>query len=142
MEATRVRFESLIEWGVAVVCIVALLAVGSLAVREFRIISALTAVSARETLPASAAPAGVPSRAVSVPMLLLPEGLEVRVGDRISAVAARLGGAAAAGRQTIERTAQGERLTRFYDQLGTHFVLVFEPFDGGAEPRVAAIYLQ
>jgi hypothetical protein len=33
-------------------------------------------------------------------------------------------------------------VTRFYDHVGTQFVLVFEPFEENAEPRVAAIYLQ
>lgn len=142
MEATRVRFQPVVEWVAAAACITTLFAIGSLAVREFRTVSAVTPVSAREPLPAVPPPTAVPSRAVSVPMLLLADGKEVRVGDSLSAVAAHLGRQAEEGRQTVERAAYGERLTRFYEHAGTQFVLVFEPFEVGAEARVAAIYLR
>ena len=45
-----------------------------------------------------ATPAGVPPRAVSVPVLLLPDGKEVRVGETLSQIAQRLGREAEAGR--------------------------------------------
>ena len=142
MEATRQRVRALIEWAVAVTFIAALLALGSLAVREFRTVSALAAVAATDVIPAPVSPAGVPPRAVSVPMLLLSDGKEVRVGETISAIADHLGLQAVAGKQAIERAVYGQRLTRFYDHVGTRFVLVFEPFEQNGEPRVAAIYLQ
>jgi hypothetical protein len=44
--------------------------------------------------------------------------------------------------QSVEPSPAGERLTRFYEHAGTDFILVFEPFAPGQEPRVAAIYLQ
>lgn len=141
MEATRVRFESFVEWAVAAAFIAAMLAVSSLVVREFRTVSAVMPVIARESLP-PAAPAGVPSRAVSVPVLLLADGREVRVGDTLPAVAARLGRQAEVGAHSVQRTPQGETLVRFYEHAGTQFVLVFEPFEWGGEPKVAAIYLQ
>jgi hypothetical protein len=75
-------------------------------------------------------------------MLLLADGKEVRVGDTLPAIAARLGRQAEMGSQSVDRTPQGERLTRFYEHGGTRFVLVFEPFESGGEPTVAAIYLQ
>lgn len=142
MKATRVRFESFIEWAVAAAFIAAMFAVGSLAVREFRTMSAVMPVIARE--PSSSVPAApsVPSRAVSVPMLLLADGKEVHVGDTLPAIAARLGRQAEMGSQSVDRTPQGERVTRFYEHGGTRFVLVFEPFESGGEPKVAAIYLQ
>jgi hypothetical protein len=87
-------------------------------------------------------PAGVPSRAVSVPVLLLPDGKDVRVGESLTQIAARLGRQAEAGPQSVERGVVGERLTRFYEYGGTKFVLVFEPFERDAEPRIAAIFLQ
>ena len=144
MEETRQRVTSILEWAVAVAFIAALLAVGSLVVREFRTVSALTSVSASapEAAQAPTAPAGVPPRAVSVPMLLLSDGNEVRVGETMSAIVERLGQHAIVGKQAIERAVHGQRLTRFFDHVGTHFVLVFEPFEADAEPRVAAIYLQ
>jgi len=148
MEATHQRFTSILEWAVAVAFIAALLVVGSLVVREFRTVSALTTVSAavssnaRDAVPAPVAPVGVPPRAISVPMLLLSDGNEVRVGETISAIVERLGQHTIVGKQAIERAVHGPRVTRFYDHVGTSFVLVFEPFEANAEPRVAAIYLQ
>ena len=142
MKATRVRFESFIEWAVAAAFIVAILAAGSVAVREVRTVNAVTPVIAREARPDPPVPAGVPSRAVSVPMLLLTDGKAIRVGDSLSAIALRLGRQAEVGTQSVERAPNGERLTRFYEHAGTRFVLVFEPFQQDAEPRVVAIYLQ
>jgi hypothetical protein len=129
METTRVRVESVLEWALAAAFIFAALAIGSVVVGEFR-----TA--------APAAPAAVPPRAVSVPVLLLRDGKAVRVGETLSAVAARLGRQAEAGAQAVERAPNGERLTRFYEHEGSRFVLVFEPFERDAEPKVAGIYLQ
>ena len=143
MATTRVRVESVLEWVLAAAFILVALAVGSLVVREFRTVSAVTSIIAREApAPVAAAPAAVPPRAVSVPVLLLPDGNAVRVGETLSDVAARLGRQAEAGAQAVERAPNGERLTRFYEHAGSRFVLVFEPFERNAEPKVAAIYLQ
>jgi hypothetical protein len=141
MKTTRLPFESFIEWAVAAAFIVALLAAGSAAVGEFRTVNAVTPVIAREALP-DPVPAGVPSRAVSVPLLLLTDGTAIRVGDSLSAIALRLGRQAEVGTQSVERAPNGERLARFYEHAGTRFVLVFEPSQRDAEPRIAAIYLQ
>lgn len=141
MEASRERFTAILEWALAAAFIAATLAVGSIVVREFRTVSAVMPVSADSTA-ASPAPAAVPSRAVSVPVLLLADGHAVRVGDSLADVAARLGRQAEVGLQAVERGPVGERLTRFYEHAGTRFLLVFEPFDREGEPRVAAIYLQ
>jgi hypothetical protein len=142
MKATRTRFESFIEWAVAAAFIVALAGVASVVVREFRTMNAVTPVSARETIPPSAPPAGIPSRAVSVPILLLSDGKEIRVGDSFRNVAARLGRQAEVGPAMVERAPIGERQTRSYDYAGSQFILVVEPFEAGGTPRVAAIYLQ
>jgi hypothetical protein len=141
MEATRVRFESLFEWAVAAAFIVAILAAGSVVVREFRTVTG-TPVIAREPVQLSEAPAGVPSRAVSVPMLLLPGGTEVHVGDPLATIASRLGKQAAVGPDVVEPAPTGQRLTRAYARDGAEFILVFEPFEAGGKPRVAAIYLK
>ena len=143
MEATRQRFTSFLEWAVAVACLLALLGVGSIVMREVRTVSASLTVTAREATPVpSTVPAGVPPRAISVPMLLLSDGKEVRVGETISTIVEKLGQHAVTGKQAIERAVHGQRVTRFYDYVGTQFLLVFEPFEYNAEPRVAAIYLQ
>lgn len=142
MEATRIRIGAIVEWVVAAGFILAALAAGSIVVREFRTVSAVMPVIAREApAPVPPTPAGVPARAVSVPVLLLSDGTEVRVGETLSDIATRLGPTAVAGSSSVERAPNGERLTRFYQYAATRFVLVFEPFERGAEARVAAIYL-
>ena len=141
MDATRARFGSLLEWILAAVCIVAILAIGSIAVREFRTVAAVTPVIAHEAaLPDP--PAAVPSRAISVPMLLLPNGVELRVGDPVAEVVSRLGRQAEVAAPSIDRSAAGERVTRFYEQGGMRFVVVLEPFADDAQVRVAALYVQ
>lgn len=141
MNATRARFGSLLEWILAAACIVAILALGSIAVREFRTVAAVTPVIAHEAaLPDP--PAAVPSRAISVPVLLLPNGVELRVGDAAAEVVSRLGGQAEVAAPSIDRTLAGERVTRFYEQGGTRFIVVLEPFADDAQVRVSGIYLQ
>jgi hypothetical protein len=140
MPAARARVVSLLEWVAAAFVLAAVAGLGSGIVREIRTVDALTPVIARETLPDPPVPAGVPSRAVSVPMLLLPDGTAVRAGEGIGTVTLRLGDSA--GSQTVERAPNGLRLTRFFDHAGMRFVLVFEPFERNGEPRVAAIYVR
>ena len=140
MHASRLRFGSAIEWVLARVFIVGTCGIGSVVVREMRTVSA--AMPAPREAPVAATPAGVPARAVSVPVLLLSDGQAVRVGDSVSDIAARLGRQAEVGKQMVEPARLGDRLTRFYEHAGTRFVLVFEPFERNAEPRVAAIFLQ
>ena len=120
----------------------ATVAVASLIVRELRTPTPIRASPDQAARPIVASiPPAVPARAVSVPVLPFIDGKEVRVGETVSAVAARLGRAAESGRQEIDRGALGERLTRFYEYAGTRFIVVFEPFERDGEARVAAIYL-
>jgi len=142
MEAGRVRVTSMLEWAVAAFLILAALAIGSIVTREFRTVAAATRIISDEVPAPLLPPAGVPPRAVSVPVLILPSGEDVRVGESLTQIAARLGREAEVGTESVERAPNGERVTRFYEQGGTRFVLVFEPFERDAEPRVAAIYLQ
>ena len=109
MEATRIRIGAIVEWVVAAGFILAALAAGSIVMREFRTVSAVVPVIARE--------------------------------ETLSEIATRLGPTAVAGSSSVERAPNGERLTRVYEYASTRFVLVFEPFERGAEARVAAIYL-
>jgi hypothetical protein len=141
MDATRARFGSLLEWILAAACIVAILALGSIAVREFRTVAAVMPVIAHEAAPPDP-PAAVPSRAISVPVILLPNGVELRVGDPAAEVVSRLGRLAEVAAPSIDRSAAGERVTRFYEQGGTRFVVVLQPFADNAQIRVAAIYMQ
>ena len=115
MQATRVRFVSFLEWGVAGVVLMAVAALGSIVAREIRTLNAVTPVIAGDALPDPPVPAGVPSRAVSVPILLLGDGNVLRVGERLEAVAARLAGALEIRPQSVEQAPNGERFTRFFD---------------------------
>ena len=142
MEATRVRFGSILEWLLATVLIAAAVAAGALAFGEFRTVRAVTPVIAGEANLYYEAPAAIPPRAVSVPFLLLRSGAEVRIGDRASDVAARLGDAVTMISETVERSDVRERLTRFYSDVGSQFAVVYEALERTAEPRVAAIYLR
>ena len=141
METTGVRFGSILEWLLAAAFIAAAAFVVSSVAGEFGEVRAVMPVIAGERPPGDP-PAGLPPRAVSVPMLLLGGGIEVRPGDRASEVAARLGNASPAISESIERTDARERVTRFYDHLGKQFVLVFEGAARDADPQVAAIYLR
>jgi hypothetical protein len=141
MDVTRLRAGSVVEWAVAAGFLTATLLVGSLIVRELRTaLPAAARVRAEERTPA-VLPAGVPSRAISVPVLLL-GGTEIRVGDPLDRVTSVLNRSTEVGDQVVERGPIGERLTRFYEYAGTKFVLVFEPFESRGRPRVVGIYLQ
>ncbi len=141
MQATpvRARLGSVLEWLIAATFLLATVAVATLIVRELR--SAPPAAAPLEA-PVATLPTGVPTRAISVPVLLLLDGKEVRVGQTINDVSRELGREAEVGRQQSDRGALGERLTRFYEHNGTRFVLVFEPFERNGVLRVAGIYLQ
>jgi hypothetical protein len=128
------------EWVVAVLFLGATVLVGSMILRELRPAPQVRVAQAARPLVTSI-PGAVPARAVSVPVLPFLDGKEIRIGETVSAVAARLGRAAESGRQEVDRGSLGERLTRFYEYAGSRFILVFEPFERNGEARVAAIYL-
>ena len=139
---SRLRLAPILEWFVAASFLFATFAVGSMILNGLRPAAAparATAPTAR-TLVASI-PASVPVRAVSVPVLPFIDGKEVRVGETVSAVAARLGRSAESGKQEVDRGKFGERMTRFYEYAGSRFILVFEPFELNGEARVAGIYI-
>ena len=137
MEATRVRFGSILEWLVAAALFIAGLAAATAFYSELRTVRPVVPVIAGEAL-AHDAPVGIPSRSISVPMLLLGNDRELQVGDAASDVAARLTGIAT----LLSESLDGFRSTRFYDALGVRFVVVLDAPDQSAEPRVAAIYRQ
>ncbi len=141
METIRVRFGSILEWMLAAALTVLALAVGSILFRELRTVRAVMPVIAGGAIDYPA-PESLPPRAVSVPMLLLGNGREVRIGDRASEVAARLGNAAQVVSESLDGTAVRQRMTRVYRDIEVQFILVFEALDRETEPRVAAIYVR
>lgn len=140
MVPTRARVSSLLEWVAALACIIGLAAVGSVVVRDLRTVSAVAPVIAHEEGMADP-PASIPARSVSVPVLVLGDGAEFRVGDAAADVSTKLAGQSEVAPAVIDRTEAGERVTRFYAVNGQRFAVVFEPFAGDRQPRVAAIYL-
>lgn len=143
MNAIRLRFESVLEWGIAAAFLAATLAVASMIFRDLRGPGVVRAAEtpARASANVSATPAAVPAGAVSVPVLPFGDGKEIRVGDTAAAVAATLGRAAESGREEADRGRLGQRLTRFYEYAGFRFIVVYEPFERNGPPRVGAIYL-
>jgi hypothetical protein len=141
MEATRLRFGSMLEWVVAAAFVAGVLALGITVFEELRTVRAVVPVLAGPA-PVRDTSAVIPPGAVSVPLLLLGGEREVRLGDRVSDVVARLGAAARAGVESLEQTAARERITRVYEHAGTSFVLVFEALELQDEPRVSAIYVK
>ncbi len=140
MEAARSRLGSLLEWLIAAAVIALVLAVASVVWREIRTLTAVTPVIAGAAVVEP--PAAVPPRTISVPMLVLADGKEIRVGARLSDVVAAVGQAAQVGADAVERVAGRNRLTRFYDYIGSRFAVIAEPADASADARIVAIYLQ
>jgi len=137
---TRARFAAIFEWMIAAVFLSATLVVGAMIFRGLRV-PVPSAPAPPVTASVASVPPSIPARAVSVPVLPLVDGKELRIGETVQAVAARLGRSAESGRQEVDRGSLGERLTRFYDYAGSRFILVFEPFERNGEARLAAIYL-
>ena len=140
MVASRARVLALLEWIAASAVIVGLIAIGSVLVRDLRTVSAVTPVIAHEEVIADP-PATVPARSVSVPVLLLSDGSELRVGDTAADLTRRLGAQSEAAPRAIDRTSSGDRETRFYAQGGQRFAVVLQALAGDGQIRVAAIYL-
>lgn len=139
MEATRLRFGSVLEWAFAVALVAGALAVGALLLAGVRTVRPVTPVSAGPA-PVSGLPAAILPGAVSVPLLLLENDRAIRIGDRMSDVGARMAGTARASVEALERTR--DRITRIYQHGTTRFVLVFDVHGGSGEPEVAAIYVK
>ena len=140
MDATRRRFGSFVEWLFAAACAAGLVMAVASAVQEFRSVRAVVPVNA-ETVADPSLFAGVPPDVVRVPLLLLANERQVRLGERLVDVAEHLGSAALVS-ESFEDTAVGRRVTRFYDDLGVQFVIVFDAAGQHADPRVSAIFIR
>ena len=140
MVASRARVSSLLEWIAASAAIIGLIALGSMLVRNLRTVSAVTPVIAHEeAIPDP--PAAVPARSVSIPVLLLSDGGQLRVGDTVAELTQRLGADAEVAPRAVDRTSSGDRETRFYAQGGQRFAVVLQALGGDGQVRVSAIYL-
>jgi hypothetical protein len=140
MAATRARISSLFEWVIAAGCIVGVIAIGSVVMHDLPRVAAVAPVIAHEEPPPDP-PATVPPRSVSVPVILLPDGSELHVGDSVADVTSRLGTGAEVAPPTTDRTSSGARVTRFYAHNGQRFAIVLQPLGADGQVRVSAIYL-
>ena len=141
MDATRKRFGSLVEWLVAGTCAAGAATILSYAVQEFHTVRAVIPVIAQEA-PVAAAVPGIPAGVVQVPLLLLGNGRRVSLGQPLTAVAEHLGAAAQLVSESLEDTAAGRRITRFYSDVGIQFILVFDDIGRDDSPRVSAIFVR
>ena len=89
-----------------------------------------------------ATPTGVPPGARSMPLLVLLDGTEVRVGMPETTLRTILSERLAAAPRVASRGQFGDRITRAYLAQGTRFWVVLERRLPGDEVRVSAIYLQ
>ena len=133
------RTSPAVQWILAVALLVTAGVVGTNAVREWRDVSGGTQGSAT-SVGDVARPQSAPPGAVRLPVLLLAGDARVRLGDSASQVAALLGRGAEVGRFELERTAQGDRLVRFYEHGDVRFLLVFSLSESPQDPAVAGIF--
>lgn len=133
------RTSPAVQWILAVALLVTAGVVGTNAVRGWREATGgepESAVVVAEVAPPRSAPPG----AVRLPVLLLAGDARVRLGDSASHVAELLGRGAEVGRFELERTAQGDRLVRFYQHGDVRFLLVFSLSESPQDPTVAGIF--
>ena len=143
VSAIRVRIGGIVEWALAAGIILALVAAGSFLAREYRSVAGVLPINVRAssaTAPLTAPPAVIPAGAVSLPILLLSDGRDVRIGETLTEITARIPRSSEVAPPAVEKAPNGERVTRTYDINGVRFRLVFEPFEKHVEPRLAAIY--
>jgi hypothetical protein len=136
LEATRTRISFSGEVLTAAAFLAATVLVGSLIVRELRVVPrAFTPAQATATSTA------VPPEAVSVPALTFGSH-EIKVGDSLAVALTHLDPAIKITNKIVETGPLGQREVRSYEVAGMRFILVAEPFERGAEMRLSAIYLQ
>lgn len=86
-------------------------------------------------------PPGVPTGATSVPLLLLLDGREIRVGQTQLSLGRILTPQMAAGDPHRSEGAHGERITQAYVDRGTRFFITTERTSRAGPFQVTGIYL-
>jgi hypothetical protein len=137
VEERRFRVGSFFEWIAAASGVAALVWLISVPVQ--RVIGPRVEASLVETQ--SAPPAGVPTTATNVPVLLMLDGREVRHGELHSRLIQVLPDKLVEG-PIIRSTGEfGERHTRTYVVNSMKVYVVCERVEPGGQMRVAGIYL-
>lgn len=140
MNATRRRFGSLVEWGVAASFAVLAVMLLAVALNHVRRVPAVVPVSATE-VPLPAPSGAIPAGVVPVPLLSLGEGSELRLGQRLSDVAERLAGSRLLS-ESLDTSSGKARLTRFYQDVGLQFIVVFDGTPDDPSAPLAAIFIR
>ena len=140
LEATRTRISFSGEVLAAAAFLAATVLVGWLIVRELRVAPGTLSTPAEAAASGSTSDA-VPPEAVSVPRLTF-GAHEIKVGDTLPVALSHLDSTITLAKKVVQTSPLGQREIRSYEISGVRFILVAEPFERGAEPRVSAIYLQ
>lgn len=135
--ARRLRFGSIVEWALAAGLFIVIAAVASAVFREVRTVRPVVPVIAGEAGLYYDTPAIIPAGAVSIPVLLLESGAELRVGATASDVARHVKVLS----ESVEQGPERQRVTRFYMDGGVRFAIVFEAAEPDGELTAVAIYL-
>ena len=98
-------------------------------------------VDATTAVAAAQIPPGVPNGAMSVPVMLLLDGSEIRHGDLRSRLDQVLSSKLAEGPPIVSAGEFGDRHTRSYRAGGIRFYVVCERWEANGPMRVAGIYL-
>ncbi len=137
VEERRLRIGSLFEWLAAAVGVLIVVWLVSVPVQRLlgpRVEAAL--VDAPNKLPP-----GVPAGAISVPVMVLLDGREIRHGDLQTRVHALVPEKLADGPPHLSAGEFGGRHTRAYLVDGTRFYVVSERLEPGGAMRVVGVYL-
>jgi hypothetical protein len=137
VEERRVRVGSVFEWAAAALGVIGLLWVISVPVQRLLGPRVEAAIGDART----ATPPGVPADAVSVSVMWLLDGREIRHGDLHTRLEAILPAQLADGPAHVSHSELGDRHTRAYVVNGTRFYVVCDHLEPGGPLRVAGIYL-
>ena len=137
MEERRFRIGSLFEWLAAAGVVIILIWLISVPVQ--RLLGPRVEASLVEA--PSALPPGVPAGATNVPVMLLLDGREIRVGVLQTRLNTLLPDKFADGPAHLSPGEFGERRTRAYSVDGTRFFIVSERLEPSGPMRVSGIYL-
>jgi hypothetical protein len=127
---------SLFEWFAAALGVVGLAWVISVPVQ--RMLGPHVEISIVNT---RALPPGVPTDATIVPVMLLPDGAELRLGDPVSRLEQVLPTRLAEGPPQVSHGEFGDRHTRTYVLSGSKFYVVCERSERDGPMKVSGIYL-
>lgn len=137
MEERRFRIGSFFEWAAAALAVVLLIWLISVPVQ--RLLG--PQVEAALVDNANGLPPGVPSGATNVPVMLLLDGREIRLGDLHTRLSTVVPDKFGDGPPHVSTSEFGERHTRAYLVDGTRFYVVCERLEARGPMRVAGVYL-